>query len=175
MIIIKNTQRKIKINTKKIEHHVKQILKILKYENYDVGIWLTTNKTIREYNKNFRKKDKPTDILSFPFYTELKPGERIKPLPKTATKEQIQDSQNLGDIIISPEFAQKDLFTTASNTKDQSASNKNAINNGANFDQHLKILLVHGLCHLIGYDHIKEQDYKIMHKKEMAILEKIKD
>lgn len=174
MIIIKNTQRKIKINTKKIEHYVNQILKILNYDDYDVCIWFTTNKTIKKYNKIFRKKDKPTDILSFPFYTELKPGQRIKPLPKTATKEQIQDAQNLGDIIISPEFAQKYIFETLNNNKDNQSTKTSDINS-INFDQHLKILLVHGLCHLIGYDHITDQDYKIMHKKEMAILTKIKD
>lgn len=158
MIIIKNTQRKIEINTKKIENYINQILEILKYNNFDLGVWFTTNATIKKYNRDFRKKDKPTDILSFPFYPDLRPGQTIKPLPKTATKEEIQDASCLGDIIISLEYAQDW-----------------AVKNDTNFDQHLKILLVHGLCHLIGYDHITEADYKIMNKKEVAILEKIKD
>lgn len=173
MIIIKNSQRKIRIEPKKIENYITQILEIFKYENFDVSIWFTTNTTIRKFNKNFRKKDKPTDILSFPFYPELKPGQRIKIDSKKQNKQDLQkqqnkqyeqyeqyeqvDEQNLGDIIISLEYAKK-----------------YADQNNINFDQHLKLLLVHGMCHLIGYDHETEHDYKIMHKLEESILKKLK-
>lgn len=148
MILIKNTQRKIKFSTKKLEQDAQKILRILHYDEYDLGILITTNKTIHTYNREYRKKDKPTDILSFSYHPTLKAGERI--LPKS------DEDKNLGDLIISAEYVQKvasELHQT--------------------MDERMRILLVHGICHLLGYDHELDEDYKIMHKKEVALLKKL--
>jgi len=148
MITIKNNIKKIKINKKKIKKLVTHILKFLKYEDFDIGIWFTTNATIKKYNKNYRKKDKATDILSFPFHTQLKAGEKITI--------HSPDGKNLGDIIISLEYAKKD-----------------ALHAKRPFYEHLKILLVHGICHLLGYDHKTDEDFKKMQAKETSILKKL--
>jgi rRNA maturation RNase YbeY len=37
----------------------------------------------------------------------------------------------------------------------------------------MEVLLVHGICHLLGYDHIEDEDYKVMHRKELALLKKL--
>jgi rRNA maturation RNase YbeY len=148
MITIKNTQRKINIDTEQLKRDAQTILNALDYADYDLGIWLTTNKTIHRYNVTYRKKDKPTDILSFPFHTDLKAGERIKPAS--------EDDKNLGDLIISPEYIQK------------AAQELNTP-----FEKRLQVLLVHGICHLLGYDHITDHDYNIMKKKERFLLEKL--
>ncbi len=148
MITIKNTQRKIAINIKQLKSDIHNILIILGYDDFDIGIWLTTNKTIQKYNKQYRSKDKPTDILSFPYHASLKAGEQIK--PKT------EEDKNLGDLIISLEYVKKDaqrLDTT--------------------FEHRMRVLLVHGICHLLGYDHIKDEDYKKMHRKELFLLKKL--
>lgn len=145
MILIKNTQRKIKIDTDELKNNTQEILNAFGYPDFDISIWLTTNKTIHYYNKTYRQKDKPTDILSFPYHTELKAGQRIKP--------KSDDDKNLGDIIISLEYVQKDLPRW----------NKS-------FEERMKILLVHGICHLLGYDHIEDKDFKVMQKKEDALL-----
>lgn len=145
MIIIKNTQKRIFINVAELENDAQKILALLKYTDFDIGIWITTNKTIKSYNAQYRKKNKATDILSFPFYPSLKAGERIK----AATPEE----KNLGDLIISAEYVQKaakELKTT--------------------LEKRIQVLLVHGICHLLGYDHIKDEDYTIMHRKELALL-----
>lgn len=149
MILIKNSQRKIKINQKRLKSNAQKILDVLGYSDYDLGIWLTTNKTIQRYNKAYRDKDKPTDILSFSNYPELKPGENIIP--------ENEEEKNLGDLIISLEYVQKDA------RKFQEI-----------FEDRLDMLLVHGVCHLLGYDHIKDNDYEVMRKKEEYLLKKIK-
>lgn len=149
MIQIKNTQRKISLDLRAIKRDIELILEELKYQNFDLGIWFTNNKTIRAYNNNFRHKDKPTDILSFPYHTDLIAGKRIKVLT--------EEDKNLGDLIISPEYIELDV-------------QKYQIS----FETRLRILLVHGICHLLGYDHITDSDYKKMHKLEMAILKKLK-
>lgn len=148
MILIKNTQRTIAVSLKKMQEDAQNILRILRYDNFDLGIWITTNKTIHTYNREYRKKDKPTDILSFSYHPTLKAGERI--IPKN------DDDKNLGDLIISAEYVQK-----AAKELQQTV------------DERMRILLVHGICHLLGYDHELDEDYKIMHKKEKEILKKL--
>ena len=76
MITIKNTQRNHTVDTQHIEQTAQTIITELGYSDFDLGIWLTTNKTIHSYNKMYRKKNKPTDILSFPYHANLEAGEK---------------------------------------------------------------------------------------------------
>lgn len=148
MITIKNNQRKINVDIKKIKADTQEILDILDYADYDLGILLTNQKKIHFFNKTYRDKDKPTDILSFPYHPDLKAGERIQPLSP--------DDKNLGDIILCPEYIKNDLERW-----------------GKTFEERMQILLVHGICHLLGYDHIKDEDYAVMKKLEDFLLAKL--
>ena len=138
-------KQKIPVNKEQLKEDAQRILDNLNYPDFDLGIMLTDNKTIHKYNKKYRDKDKPTDILSFPFHDKLKAGERI--VAKS------NDQKNLGDIIISPEYVQEDLPRWHQS-----------------FDERMRTLLVHGICHLLGYDHIKDADYEVMKKKEEELL-----
>ena len=150
MITIINKKRKIAIDLTWIDQESQRILEILCYPDFDLGILLTNNKTIQEYNRDYRDKDCPTDILSFPFYPELKAGQRIK--AKTP------DEKNLGDLIISLEYVQTD-----------------AEKHGVTFEERLQKLLVHGVCHLLGYDHIIDADWRRMRAKEGYILKQLRE
>ena len=146
MILIKNYQRKIKVDEKQMHAKAQKMLGMLGYQDFDLGIFLTTNKTIRKFNKQFRNKDKPTDVLSFPYHDYLKPGQTIHPTSP--------EDKNLGDIIISLEYAQKDAAKTWNR----------------NFSEHLIALLAHGIAHLIGYDHLTDNQFKQMLKIEHKLL-----
>lgn len=148
MISIKNTQRKIKIDANQLKKDAQFILDELGYSDFDLGILITTDKKMHEYNKEYRDKDKPTDVLSFPYHPHLKAGQKIKV--------ETEDDKNLGDLILAPEYILNDLPKW-----------------NTTFEKHLQRLLVHGICHLLGYDHIEDADYKVMHKKEMALLKKL--
>ena len=54
MILIKNNQRTIPINTQEIKHAANILLDILEYSDFDLGIWFASDKTIRTYNKKYR-------------------------------------------------------------------------------------------------------------------------
>lgn len=149
MIRIRNTQRKIKIDTNMLKHDAQKILDALGYSDFDLGIWLASNRTIQSYNKQYRQQDKPTDILSFSYHPTLKAGQKISV--------QSEEDKNLGDLIIAPDYVVNDLPRW-----------------NATFEKHMQHLLVHGICHLLGYDHIADEDYKIMHKKELQLLKKIR-
>ena len=145
MVFLKNKVRSISINTKKLKEDAQKVLDILGYGDFDLSLFLTTNKTIRRYNRIYRKTDKPTDILSFPFYPDIKPGQRIKP--------QKPEEKILGDIIISLERVKQDAKKT-----------------GISRDHYLQRLLVHGICHLLGYTHDTPKDYQNMQKQEKLLL-----
>lgn len=149
MITIQNNQTKIPLDIDQITKDAQYIAHLLDYDNFDLGIQFVNDKKMHEYNKKYRHKDKPTDILSFPFHPQLKAGQRIEP--------KNDDEKSLGDIIIAPEYVQNDLARW-----DQT------------FDERIRVLLVHGICHLLGYDHIKDEDYEVMKKQEESLLTTLK-
>ncbi len=144
MIALTNNQN-LPFDSEQFKKDAQAILKHLGYDDFDLGILITDNKSIHAFNSTYREKDKPTDILSFPFYPELKAGQRIEP--------ETEDDKNLGDIIISPEYVKADLERWEQT-----------------FEQRMRVLLVHGICHLLGYDHIKDEDYEVMKIKEAELL-----
>ena len=109
-------------------------------KNVFLTLLLSNNSKIRKFNKKFRKKDKPTDILSFPLSHEIK----------------IKKNTYLGDIIISYNFM-----------------NKLKSQNQKYFKKKLIKTFIHGFLHLIGFDHIKDIDYKKMLKEEEYIYKSV--
>lgn len=113
-------------------------------------ITFTTPEEIRKINKKYRKIDRATDVLSFPMFEKAELDEKIK------NKDFLYEDV-LGDVIISIE-----------KVKEQ------AEEYGHSFERELSYMLVHGFYHLMGYDHIEEEDKKIMRPKEEKILNELK-
>ena len=111
---------------------------------------LTTPEEIRKINKKYRKIDNATDVLSFPMFEKQELDEKIK-------KQDFKYEDVLGDIIISID-----------KVKEQ------AEEYGHSFERELSYMVVHGFYHLMGYDHIEEEDKKIMRPKEEKILNALK-
>lgn len=145
MILIKNNQRTYALPVTSIKRAVQKMLKTLEYPGFDVAIIFTSMPTIKRYNALYRNKNKATDILSFPYHSTLAPGERIIP--------QTSEDKNLGDIIIAPEYVARTYQQW-----------------NRSFQEHLIALLAHGLAHLLNYDHITDEEYRIMQKVEKRLL-----
>ncbi|WP_081755899.1 rRNA maturation RNase YbeY [Paucisalibacillus sp. EB02] len=113
-------------------------------ENVEVSITFVNNDEIQEINRDYRKLDKPTDVISFAL-EETSEGE----------VEIIGDDIPviLGDIIISVEKA-----------KEQAEEYNHSL------ERELGFLAVHGLLHLLGYDHMTKEDEKEMFQKQEEIL-----
>ena len=114
-----------------------------------VNVILTNPKNIKEINTKFRNIEKETDVLSFPMF-EKEDIEIFK-----NSENEIEEV--LGDIIVSIE-----------RVKEQ------AIEYGHSFERELAYMIVHGFYHLMGYDHMTEEDKSKMRPKEEKILEKLK-
>ena len=104
-------------------------------------LMLSNSKEIKKLNQKFRKKNKSTDVLSFPFY------EKKELLFKLKKNKEIY----LGDIIIN---------------LNKIKNKKNILNFRSEFNR----LWVHGLVHLFGYDHKREKDYQKMKMVEKSFL-----
>lgn len=118
----------------------------LEKTNLYISVILTNPENIKKINKEYRNIDKETDVLSFPMF-EKEEIEEIK-----ASKENIVEDV-LGDIVISIEQVKKQA---------QEYSHS--------FEREFAYMLVHGFYHLMGYDHIKEEDKQKMRPKEEKIL-----
>ncbi len=148
--------------TKNVHKLFSRMLKTAnKYSKFDqkkieLSINFVDKQTMRELNKNTRKVDKATDVLSFPNLV-------LKPMTKIKLKEFKQDISpethrlNLGDIVICEEVAKE-----------------NAENYGHSYERELCYLVLHGFLHLLGFDHMEEDDKKIMRALEEAVLKKHK-
>jgi len=118
--------------------------KRFKRKNIFLTILLSDNKKIKYLNKKFRKKNKSTDILSFPFQTRNELRKQLK----------IEKDIYLGDIIINLNKMKK---------------KKNLRDFQIEFDK----MWIHGLVHLFGHDHKKEKEYLKMNKIENKYLKLI--
>ena len=132
--------------------------KCFEIENLDenkvyVAITLTTPEEIREINKKFRKIDKETDVLSFPIF-EKKDLDMLRKNGDVVDKDMPQDV--LGDIIISIKKVEEQ-----------------AKEYGHSVERELAYMVVHGFYHLMGYDHMVEEDKKVMREKEERVLESL--
>ena len=112
-------------------------------KNIDISIVLANDIFVQELNKNYRNKDKPTNVLSFP---QTEQSDFNNDIPFIS----------LGDIIIAFE-------TIECEAKEQNKS----------FNHHYAHMLTHGCLHLLHFDHQTEEKAKIMESKEIAILSKL--
>ena len=116
-----------------VRSDARRLLRLLSLENCELSLVLTGDAQIRALNRTFRGHDSETDVLSFPQFDE---GEPLPADPRTADAELMTVA--LGDIVLSIETARrqaKRMEVTA--------------------ESRLRTLLIHGMLHLLGYDHEK--------------------
>lgn len=123
-------------------------------ENLAVGLCYVNKDEIRELNKQFRQIDRPTDVLSFPFLDISYKGKKLSSFD---SEREPNGELYLGDIYICKEIAK-------SQAKEYEHS----------FKREVCFLALHGLLHLLGYDHIEKDDEKVMIKTANDILSECK-
>ncbi len=131
-----NRQRRHQIPVHRLERFLRRLACRLKLGVESFTVVLTNDRAIRKLNRTFRRKDTPTDVLSFPSALGLK-------APSL-------DNTHIGDMIISVETA-----------------HRQALERNHSLERELRILMIHGLLHLLGYDH--EVDHGEMLRKELKL------
>jgi probable rRNA maturation factor len=127
------------------------------YEKVCVNILITDNEGIREYNRDYRDIDKETDVLSFPNleypapadYSEIREGDPEIFDPVTG-------DLVLGDVILNVDRIRSQAEEYGHSQKRETA-----------------FLVAHSLLHLLGYDHMEDEERIVMEEKQEAILESL--
>jgi probable rRNA maturation factor len=130
---------------KGIARRVLEVEKIV--PSTEMGLLITDSRTIRKLNKIYRGEDKPTDVLAF----QMTPGMNQElELPFVSAPDGIK---HLGEVVISYPQAEKQ-----------------AQEQGHSVTRELALLIVHGMLHLLGYDHELREEEQKMRDKENKIL-----
>ena len=146
----------------KIGLYKRTILKIIKvcenllkedFKDVSVSINFVSDEEIQRLNREFRNIDKVTDVLSFPNLNKTS-NEKLKKFRKLADFD--TNLLFLGDIVISKNVAKKQAREYEHSLK-----------------REVCFLALHGFLHLLGFDHIKEEDEKIMIKLQNKILSEV--
>lgn len=121
----------------------------------EVAIEFVSEKEIQRINREYRNIDRVTDVLSFPS-TTIKAGEIFDINSEDAMLLNLDGLVHFGDMALCTKRL-REQSKTFGNTP----------------EQELKKLVIHSMLHLMGYDHIKDEDYEVMHKKEEELDKKI--
>ncbi|RMD52964.1 MAG: rRNA maturation RNase YbeY [Nitrospirae bacterium] len=138
-VYIRNRQRRIDIDYRRIERKAAEVLKLLGKEDASLSILIVGDYGMRKLNKEFRGISKTTDVLSFDV--------SIPGIP----------SNILGDVVINAAMAERE-------------ANKR----GTNLYEEMEHLLIHGVLHILGYDHNEPEEAKKMENREKEIMDALK-
>jgi probable rRNA maturation factor len=140
--MIVNHQRRIRIPMEELRKFLARAQRMLRLPADSVTVCLVTDGEIARWNRAYRSKARPTDVLSFPAYDGSMKGaqQRLKALSAAASLPLSPSSGDppyyLGDIAVAPAVARR-----------------NARRFGRKFGDEMRTLILHGLLHLLGYDH----------------------
>lgn len=149
---------KVKKYNKFLEEYKEKINKIIEealflnnvvIDKVYLGIGVVKPEEIHRLNKEFRNVDKVTDVLSFPMFTR----DELKNIKNSYAEE---EELSIGDIVVCLEVIEKQAEEYATG-----------------FNREMLYMITHGICHLLGYDHIEDNEKLEMRKMEEKILSRI--
>ncbi|NLZ48417.1 MAG: rRNA maturation RNase YbeY [Clostridiales bacterium] len=159
MIYVENMQNKINWSEEE-EINLKEVIDFALREEglnhpYQVSVLLVNNDEIKDINGKHRKIDKVTDVLSFP----------LLDYPEGKVFKEIYGSNNFHESMLDDgELVLGDIVLSLERAMEQS------VEYGHSFKREISYLVIHSVLHLLGYDHIKEEDKMRMREREEYIL-----
>jgi probable rRNA maturation factor len=156
--MILNRQRAVRLARRPLESFLRRVQAEVGFQGAGVTVCLVSDAEIARLNETFRKKKGPTDVLSFPIVTRRKPR---RPASPTRSGQALggpykrkKADEYLGDIAISPATARR-----------YAKKNERTLSN------ELQVLILHGVLHLLGYDH--ETDSGEMERVERKLRKRL--
>lgn len=114
-------------------------------DDYELSVTFVRSRTIHNINRDYRGIDRPTDVISFAIRDDME-------------FEMVEGMNDLGDIFINIDYARKQ-----------------AKQYGHSYRREIAFLFTHGMLHCLGYDHMKEEDEKVMFALQDEILDPVID
>ncbi len=150
--MVLNRQRRVPVAVGPLEEFLSRVKDALRF-SHDVSVCLISDTAIAQMNATYRRKAGPTDVLSFPSNGYARRRKSLLPGRKSCPHRE-SGAAYLGDIAIAPEMARR-----------------NARSAGRPLPVELRILILHGVLHLLGYDH--ETDRGEMNRLERRLRRKL--
>jgi probable rRNA maturation factor len=141
--MILNKQKKVRLAARPLQEFLRKTQYELKIANSEITVAFVSDAEIARWNETYRKKKGPTDVLSFPAIAGLT-------YKADGKKNGAHSQEILGDIAIAPETAKR-----------------YAKKNGRSLGAEIRVLMLHGVLHLMGYDH--ENDAGQMNRIEQKL------
>ncbi|MFZ0959590.1 MAG: rRNA maturation RNase YbeY [Terriglobia bacterium] len=152
-VVLVNLQKRYVVRTVSLLGLMRHLKRCLRLGNQELNICFVDDNAIRHLNSAYRGKDKVTDVLSFP-WNKAKSPLRLEPQAPSRRRERGGITNFLGEVVISVEAARR-------NAREEGHSTLNEI----------RWLILHGVLHLLGYDH--ERDSGEMFSLELALREQL--
>ncbi|XP_072340063.1 endoribonuclease YbeY-like isoform X2 [Scyliorhinus torazame] len=134
-LVIKNLQRAVPLRRAWLRRDSQTLRQILGLARFDLALICVDDQRMQSLNGRYRGQETATDVLSFPFHQDLRAGDIPKPL--------YQDEYNLGDIFLGVEYIYRQCQIQRQD-----------------FYSVLTVTTLHGICHLLGYRHSTEAEWK---------------
>ncbi|XP_069790143.1 endoribonuclease YbeY-like [Narcine bancroftii] len=144
-LLIRNLQRAVPLRRARLRRDCQVLRKILGLGCFDLGLICVDDRRMRILNGRYRGQEAATDVLSFPFHQDLR-----EEIPKHLH----QDEYNLGDIFLGVEYIYRQCQV-----------------HRQDFYNVLTVTTLHGICHLLGYRHSTETEWKQMLQRESNTLQ----
>jgi rRNA maturation RNase YbeY len=180
------------IDEEALRRTVHKVAQLIGYETYDVTLLLVDDEEMQETNLESRGVDAPTDILSFPFHFAQRPGLLEEP------EFDIPDYYTLGDMMVCVPYVIRrceedaEYYDRTDDKEDDEVWEKGEMLDESTLEEddrgvsgamapvkdpevRIRMLLVHGMLHLVGFDHEKDDDYLEMVAREEEILNDLGD
>jgi probable rRNA maturation factor len=127
--VIESRQQQVRVGIRASEEFLRHVMREMRLGRNSVSLRFVTDREMAQLNQTFRKEKGTTDVLSFPS------EERSRPVSVTTRAKELR-GEFLGDIAIS-----------------LAAARRNARSLGRNLSEEVHVLILHGVLHLLGYDH----------------------
>ena len=126
-------------------------------EYSEISISFVDDEEIQMLNRNFRQNDKVTDVLSFPMYE----GDDVAVMSERIEKDRVKFNADdmylpLGDVVIC-----------------EAQAKRQAEEYGHSYEREVVYLFVHSILHLLGYDHMTEEDKSVMRAQEEIVMKEL--
>jgi probable rRNA maturation factor len=149
--MILNRQKKVPLAEQPLSEFLDKILREVNFAEAEVSVAFVSDAEMAKWNLMFRRKKGTTDVLSFPALS-TRCTERHAKKKRVSTMPAKNAGGFLGDIAIAPDTARR-----------------YAKKNGRPLDTELRVLMLHGVLHLMGYDHESKNDYGQMIRIEQRL------
>lgn len=125
----------------------------------ELSVLFVDERSMAELHERFLGRDGPTDVLAFPMDDDLVPSGRSPdsggPGPGATAPEPGEAPLLLGDVVVCPAVAER-----------------NAGERSVSYDDELALLVVHGILHLLGMDHVDDDEARAMERRERELLDR---